>query len=108
MDEGKINIIKISDSSGNHSRRTLKYIYDPEKDILGQGGFGKVYKVYIEKKFQNDIKTYAMKIFPKKELKEDIDKTTNVLNEIKIHRGLLHEHICKFEHSFEDKNNIYI
>ena len=108
MEEEKINIIKISDSSGNHSRRTLKYKYDPEKDILGQGGFGKVYKVYIEKEFQNDIKTYAIKIFPKKELKEDIDKANNVLNEIKLHRSLIHEHICKYEHSFEDKNNVYI
>ena len=108
MEGEKINIIKISDSSGNHSRRTLKYIYNPEKDILGQGGFGKVYKVYIEKEFQHDIKTYAIKIFSKKELKEDIDKASNVLNEIKIHRSLIHEHICKYEHSFEDKNNIYI
>ena len=108
MEEGKINIIKISDSSGNHSRRTLKYVYNPEKDILGLGGFGKVYKKKKKKEFQNNIKTYAIKIFPKKELKEDIDKANNVLNEIKLHRSLIHEHICKYEHSFEDKNNVYI
>ena len=107
--EGKnINYIKIYDSSGNHSRRTVKYICNPEKDILGKGGFGKVYKVNIEKEHQSDMKTYALKVFSKKELKEDLDKASNVLNEIKIHRSLIHEHICKYEHSFEDKNNVYI
>ena len=107
--EGKnINFIKIYDSSGNHSRRTVKYICNPEKDIIGKGGFGKVYKVNIEKEHQSDMKTYALKVFSKKELKEDLDKASNVLNEIKIHRSLIHEHICKYEHSFEDKNNVYI
>ena len=107
--EGKnINFIKIYDSSGNHSRRTVKYICNPEKDIIGKGGFGKVYKVKIEKEHQSDMKTYALKVFSKKELKEDLDKASNVLNEIKIHRSLIHEHICKYEHSFEDKNNVYI
>ena len=107
--EGKnINFIKIYDSSGNHSRRTVKYIFNPEKDIIGKGGFGKVYKVKIEKEHQSDMKTYALKVFSKKELKEDLDKASNVLNEIKIHRSLIHEHICKYEHSFEDKNNVYI
>ena len=107
--EGKnINFIKIYDSSGNHSRRTVKYICNPEKDIIGKGGFGKVYKVKIEKEHQSDMETYALKVFSKKELKEDLDKASNVLNEIKIHRSLIHEHICKYEHSFEDKNNVYI
>lgn len=31
-----------------------------------------------------------------------------LLNEIEIHRRLSHKHICKFEHSFEDKSNHYL
>ena len=108
MDGENNNFLKIYDSSGNHSRKTLKYICNPETDILGQGGFGKVYKVKIEKEFQNESKTYAIKIFPKEELKNDEDKANSVLNEIKIHRSLVNEHICKYEHSFEDKDNVYI
>ena len=78
MDGENNSFLKIYDSSGNHSRKTLKYICNPETDILGQGGFGKVYKVKIEKEFQNESKTYAIKIFPKEELKNDEDKANNV------------------------------
>ena len=107
MDEAG-NIIKISDSSNNHSRKTLKFIYDPNIDILGKGGYGKVYKVKIEKEYPSQMKTYAIKIFEKKIFKESPEKALRVLNEIKIHRSLNHQHLCKYEHSFEDKNNIYI
>ena len=107
MDETN-NIIKICDSSHNHSRKTLKYIYNPETDILGKGGFGQVFKVQMEKENSNDIKFYAIKILSKNILIKDPDKKLSVLNEIKIHRNLQHEHICKFEHSFEDENNVYI
>ena len=31
-----------------------------------------------------------------------------LLSEIKIHRGLSHPHIVKFEHVFEDNENVYI
>ena len=107
MDEAG-NIIKISDSSNNHSRKTLKFIYDPNIDILGKGGYGKVYKVKIEKEYPSQMKTYAIKIFEKKIFKESPEKALRVLNEIKIHRSLNHQHLVKYEHSFEDKNNIYI
>ena len=106
--EEETHFLTICDSSNNHSRKTLKYRYNPETDILGRGGYGRVYRVQIEKEFPSEVKTYAIKIFDKKILKEDKEKGDNVLNEIRIHRSLKHEHICKFEHSFEDKDNVYI
>ena len=54
------------------------------------------------------VRTYAIKIFSKKLLKEDQEKASIVLNEIRIHRSLRHEHICKYEHCFEDTDNVYI
>ena len=41
-------------------------------------------------------------------MKEDQEKASIVLNEIRIHRSLRHEHICKYEHCFEDTDNVYI
>ena len=108
MDDETQEFLKICDSSDLHSRKTLKYNYNPEKDILGQGGFGLVYKVHIEKEIPGDVRTYAIKIFSKKLLKEDQEKASIVLNEIRIHRSLRHEHICKYEHCFEDTDNVYI
>ena len=107
-DEENPHIIKVSDSAENHSRKSLKFFYNPEHDILGKGGYGKVYRVKIEKESPSEIRTYALKIFEKKLIKEDEDIIKHILKEIKIHRNLKHSHICKFEHSFEDKNNIYI
>ena len=107
-EEENHNYIKVSDSSDNNSRKSLKFIYNPEHDILGKGGYGKVYRVQIEKEIPTEMKTYALKIFEKKLIKEDEDIIRNILKEIKIHRNLKHNHICKFEHSFEDKNNVYI
>ena len=108
MEEEENHYIKVSDSSDNNSRKSLKFIYNPEHDILGKGGYGKVYRVQIEKEIPTEMKTYALKIFEKKLIKEDEDIIRNILKEIKIHRNLKHNHICKFEHSFEDKNNVYI
>ena len=39
---------------------------------------------------------------------QDKDKKQKILTEIKIHRTLNHKNICKFEHSFEDNNFVYI
>ena len=100
-------IEKIFDSPRNKSRITITYEYNPVTDLLGKGGYGEVYKVKIIKNsiYQN---YYAIKIFDKTNFIKDSDKSSRLLNEIKIHRSLIHEHICKYEHSFEDEKNVYI
>ena len=101
-----IKIEKIFDSPKDKSRITLEYEFNPIIDLLGRGGFGEVYKVKLKK---NSIqKNYAIKIFNKSNLSKDIERSLRVLNEIKIHRSLNHEYICKYEHSFEDRKSVYI
>jgi serine/threonine protein kinase len=51
---------------------------------------------------------YALKIFNKANFIKDNEKGSRVLTEIKIQPSLNHEHIVKYEHSFEDKKNVYI
>ena len=105
----KEHIEVIRDSPKNNSRVTIEYQFDVEKDLLGTGGYGEVYKV--KKKRSNMTQydpEYALKIFNKVNFYKDNDKGSRILTEIKIHRSLNHEHIVKYEHSFEDKKNVYI
>ena len=99
-------IEKICDSPKNKSRITLEYEFNPTTDLLGRGGFGEVYKVKLT---NNSIqREYAIKVFDKNNLSKNTERSLRILNEIKIHRSLIHEHICKYEHSFEDNKNVYI
>ena len=100
-------IEKILDSPRNKSRVTMEYEFNPTTDLLGKGGFGEVFKVKLLKEFSNQ-KNYAIKIFDKNNLIKETEKGIRILNEIKIHRVLNHQYICKYEHSFEDKKNVYI
>ena len=97
---------KIIDSPHNQSRVTVVYEYNPVTDLLGKGGYGVVYKALKKSAISN--KNYAVKVFDKNNLYKDSEKSTRVLNEIKILRSLSHENICKYEHSFEDEKNVYI
>ena len=101
-----IKIEKVCDSPKDKSRITLEYEFNPIIDLLGKGGFGEVYKVKLKKNLIK--KNYAIKVFNKNNLSKDIERSLRVLNEIKIHRSLNHEYICKYEHSFEDRKNVYI
>ena len=105
----KEHIEIIRDSPKNKSRVTIEYQFDVEKDSLGSGGYGEVYKVKKKRTnmTQNDPE-YALKIFNKVNFYNDSDKSYRVLTEIKIQRSLNHEHVVKYEHSFEDKKNVYI
>ena len=106
-EKSRIEIIK--DSPKNKSRVTIEYQFDVEADLLGTGGYGEVYKVRKKKANMNQNEPeYALKIFNKANFIKDNEKGSRVLTEIKIQRSLNHEHIVKYEHSFEDKKNVYI
>ena len=106
-DDDKIETIK--DSPKNQSRVTIEYQFNSKKDILGTGYSGNVYRVQKKRNISGQNNPYyALKIFNKIKLFEENDKGARILNEIKIHRSLNHKHICKYEHSFEDKKNVYI
>jgi polo-like kinase 1 len=71
--------------------------------FLGKGGFARCYEFTS---FDSG-RTYAAKVIPKASLKRSSARK-KLLNEIKIHRSLSHTHVVKFEHFFEDKDNVYI
>jgi serine/threonine protein kinase len=77
---------------------TSSYI---QKYRLGEGGFGTCY-AYVQSTSQ---KKFALKILPK--VGEEKNQAA-VENEIEIHRTLDHEHIVKYQESFEDARNVYM
>ncbi len=101
---------KIYDVAKNDSRMTVTYKVI-NNESLGIGGFGEVFLVQREKENsdpQEPQELFAMKRIRKDTLINDKDRLNRVLTEIKIHRSLNSPYICNFEHSFEDKNSIYI
>lgn len=71
--------------------------------ILGKGGFGTCFQFEdLETK-----KVFAAKIIKKSSLKKPRIQE-RLRQEIQIHKSLNSQHIVKFEHSFEDEENIYI
>ena len=71
--------------------------------LLGKGGFAKCY----EFKCLNNKKTYAVKIIDKASMTKSSTKS-KLKSEIKIHKSMSHINIVKFEHYFEDNENVYI
>lgn len=84
----------------NGEEFTKKYI---KGKFLGKGGFAKCY----EFECINNKKIYAAKIVCKANLTKSSAKQ-KLKSEIKIHKSLFYKHIVKFEHVFEDKENVYI
>jgi polo-like kinase 1 len=80
----------------------LVRIYKKGK-LLGQGGFARVYEfLNIETKQISAGKLIEKSSVVSSRLRQKL------MSEIKIHRSLDHESIVKFEHFFEDSNNVYI
>ena len=71
--------------------------------LLGKGGFARCYELFDEETH----KSYAVKIIKKTSLIKSRTKQ-KLISEIKIHKSLNHENIVKFEHYFEDAENVYV
>jgi len=81
----------------------VKIIIYLKGKFIGKGGFAKCYELM-------NLETYhmsAVKIIEKSTLDKSRSKQ-KLISEIKIHRGLDYPHIVKFEHFFEDSDNIYL
>jgi polo-like kinase 1 len=71
--------------------------------FLGKGGFARVYEFTdLEKKT-----ILAGKVIEKASLSRSRARQ-KLMSEIKIHKSLNHSNIVKFEHFFEDNENVYI
>ncbi|OMJ72517.1 hypothetical protein SteCoe_29039 [Stentor coeruleus] len=71
--------------------------------FLGKGGFARVYEfLNLETK-----QISAGKVISKSSLTKSRARQ-KLMSEIKIHRSLIHRNIVRFEHFFEDSENVYI
>ena len=84
----------------NGQEAIKKYI---KGKLLGKGGFAKCYEL----KCISNQRTYAGKIISKSNITKQSAKT-KLKSEIKIHRSMCHPNVVKFEHYFEDSENVYI
>jgi polo-like kinase 1 len=71
--------------------------------FLGKGGFAKCYEfVNIDTKVLTAAKVVVKASLTKSRAKQKL------MSEIKIHRSVHHQGVVKFEHFFEDAENVYI
>ena len=94
--------VKINDLVLQHE--TSPWLYYEELCTLGSGTFGTVKKVCL---ISNKTQIRAMKIIPKENLLEDIDKS-KIIDEILILKNLDHPNIMKIYECYVDKENFYI
>jgi len=71
--------------------------------FLGKGGFA---KVYIFTNLETN-KGMAGKVMPKANLNRSRSRQ-KLMTEIRLHKSIHHQNIVKFEHVFEDSDNVYI
>lgn len=72
--------------------------------IIGRGSFAMVYSV---RKIDTN-EEFAVKVFNKKYLNENLNEKKSVLNEIKIMRNIDHPRLLKFIELYEGENHIYL
>jgi len=84
----------------NNEYRIKKY---KKIRALGRGGFARCYELFDEETH----KSYAGKIIMKTNLIKSKAKQ-KLISELKIHKSIDHENIVKFDHYFEDAQNVYI
>ncbi|PWN50924.1 hypothetical protein IE53DRAFT_74330 [Violaceomyces palustris] len=70
--------------------------------LLGQGGFARVYEVT-----DSDGRSKAFKVIAKRAIVSSPKNRQKLLAEIMIHKSLDHVHVVKFEDTFEDAENVY-
>lgn len=71
--------------------------------FLGKGGFARVYDfLCIDTKQLTAAKLISKESLSKARARQKL------MSEIKIHRSLKHQNIVRFEHFFEDSENVYI
>jgi polo-like kinase 1 len=76
--------------------------------FLGKGGFAKCYEFQsLDPGAKGPAPILAAKIVQKETLVKSRAKQ-KLMSEIKIHRSVSHLHVVKFEHFFEDTENVYI
>jgi polo-like kinase 1 len=98
--EGEQVIIEEKINKPNGEKAVRRYA---KGKMLGKGGFAKCYEVTnLETK-----KILAAKIIPKNTLTKSRARQ-KLISEIKIHKSLNHQNVVKFEHVFEDHENVYI
>ncbi|GAK64750.1 pkinase-domain-containing protein [Moesziomyces antarcticus] len=83
----------IIDSDGRHFKRG---------DLLGQGGFARVYMATDPEGRQK-----AFKVIAKSAIIHSRKSRQKVLAEIMIHKSVNHIHVVNFEDCFEDDENVY-
>lgn len=73
-----------------------RYIYDPNKDQLGRGGFGTVFKAY-------DCK-YDIHVAIKRSEVKDANEKYSLFNEVKRAKALRHRHLIYYHDCFRFEN----
>lgn len=102
MDIDQQSPIIIEQIKVNGQVQQKKYI---RGKFLGKGGFAKCYEITPQDNPKNII--MAAKIVQKASLNKSRAKQ-KLMSEIKIHRSITHQYVVKFEHFFEDAENVYI